>query len=263
MQKNNSCMRRCTNIAISYVPGIIAVILIISTSVAVLTSDRNRMIALTREDGIVEYSAVLFYLASAGLMLILFGKSASFRRAYLFGTRRNISFLVIGVLFLIFAGEEISWGQRILNYESPDFWLQANRQGETTLHNLNFWEALDTEGNQKYGIVRFFSSAALYSYFWLTLCLILPVLDKVWLKANQFLKEAGVPVINIFYGVLFTLNYVVFEMLERAPIEPRPVGEIKETNSALLFLAVSIYITVKYGQSTAIHAIHFGTPNQS
>ena len=36
-------------------------------------------------------------------------------------------------------GEEISWGQHILNWTTPEFWQGVNDQGETNLHNTSSW----------------------------------------------------------------------------------------------------------------------------
>ena len=38
---------------------------------------------------------------------------------------------------LVIAMEEISWGQKIFYWETPEFWRNINYQHETTLHNLN------------------------------------------------------------------------------------------------------------------------------
>jgi hypothetical protein len=55
---------------------------------------------------------------------------------------RHWSFLgVTGfVTFICFfgMGEEISWGQRIFNVETPEYFLTYNKQAETGLHNLVF-----------------------------------------------------------------------------------------------------------------------------
>ncbi len=45
--------------------------------------------------------------------------------------------LFMAVMFFIFAGEEISWGQRIIGLESNDFILEYNWQGEINFHNLH------------------------------------------------------------------------------------------------------------------------------
>ena len=46
------------------------------------------------------------------------------------------SILLVCVLFVM-AMEEISWGQRIFQWETTEFFLENNIQGETNLHNLN------------------------------------------------------------------------------------------------------------------------------
>ncbi len=44
---------------------------------------------------------------------------------------------VLGALaFLFAAGEEISWGQRLFGWTTPDFLMGLNKQGETNIHNI-------------------------------------------------------------------------------------------------------------------------------
>ncbi len=58
--------------------------------------------------------------------------------------RRGMSRLALvylfmtGLFFFVCAGEEISWGQRILGFETPEEVLAVNEQGEFNLHNLKF-----------------------------------------------------------------------------------------------------------------------------
>jgi hypothetical protein len=42
----------------------------------------------------------------------------------------------IGICFLIFAFEEISWGQSLLGFDSPEFFVMNNYQQEMNLHNF-------------------------------------------------------------------------------------------------------------------------------
>lgn len=44
----------------------------------------------------------------------------------------------LALLFFVCAGEEISWGQRLIGFGTPDFMDDANEQGEFNLHNLGF-----------------------------------------------------------------------------------------------------------------------------
>lgn len=37
------------------------------------------------------------------------------------------------------AAEEVSWGQQILNWDTPEFWAHVNDQNETNLHNTSSW----------------------------------------------------------------------------------------------------------------------------
>lgn len=37
------------------------------------------------------------------------------------------------------AGEEVSWGQHIWDWATPDYWSQVNDQDETNLHNTSSW----------------------------------------------------------------------------------------------------------------------------
>jgi hypothetical protein len=47
-----------------------------------------------------------------------------------------VGILAIILVFIFGAGEEISWGQRIFNVESSQYFLENNAQGETNLHNM-------------------------------------------------------------------------------------------------------------------------------
>ena len=45
-------------------------------------------------------------------------------------------FLGLALFYIVCAGEEISWGQRIFGWETPAGYAELNEQGETNLHNL-------------------------------------------------------------------------------------------------------------------------------
>lgn len=83
------------------------------------------------EDGFVEWMTVL------PLLLICL---VTARRIRLLAPGRSPWFLVAGIFligFCLFAiGEEISWGQRLLQTKSSDFFKAYNAQQETNLHNL-------------------------------------------------------------------------------------------------------------------------------
>jgi len=51
-------------------------------------------------------------------------------------TPRRLLLFAIGTIVLIGAMEEMSWGQRLVGFETPDALDQLNKQGEFNLHNL-------------------------------------------------------------------------------------------------------------------------------
>ena len=85
----------------------------------------------TVEDGFVENGSALFLFGSSMLLLVRFFKL--FKHKDLFW---KIGILAMCAVFFFGAGEEISWGQRIFNVESSEYFLEHNAQGETNLHNM-------------------------------------------------------------------------------------------------------------------------------
>jgi len=85
----------------------------------------------TVEDGFIENGSAIFLLGSSLLLLYRFFKL--FKHKDLFW---KIGILAMAIVFFFGAGEEISWGQRIFNVESSQYFIENNAQGETNLHNL-------------------------------------------------------------------------------------------------------------------------------
>ena len=82
------------------------------------------------EDGIIEYStAVLLLSVSIYFINKLLRKSKVI-------SSKNIGIILFSTIFFFGFGEEISWGQRIFNIETPLFFSENNLQSETNIHNL-------------------------------------------------------------------------------------------------------------------------------
>ena len=93
-----------------------------------ISADRNVFFTLTEEDHWVEnLTAVWFFLAS----LLFFTTAGTERDVF----RRTI-YILGGIALLFVAGEEISWGQRIVGFSTPDFLVDLNIQKEFNLHNM-------------------------------------------------------------------------------------------------------------------------------
>ena len=86
---------------------------------------------ISQEDGELENLTALGLLIGSVLLFVRFIK------VYKTKNKLWISLNVLMILGLFFGfGEEISWGQRIFEVESSEFFSQNNAQNETNLHNL-------------------------------------------------------------------------------------------------------------------------------
>lgn len=89
-----------------------------------------------KEDSWIEnLTAVWLFLGSIFLFATVRMEQRSFqRRLYILG----------GIALFYATGEEISWGHRIFNYPTPDFWADINTQNEINLHNIRILHKIHT-----------------------------------------------------------------------------------------------------------------------
>lgn len=86
------------------------------------------------EDGIVEWLTVFCFLAAGIVAAGLLRHRARMTKLaflYMFG---------LALLFMVCAGEEISWGQRLFGIQTPHGLLPINEQQEMNIHNIGFLE---------------------------------------------------------------------------------------------------------------------------
>lgn len=81
--------------------------------------------ALVQEDRVVEWWTVLLFLGAAALGGV---RAVRGRRAF---------DLLVALFCLVVAGEEVSWGQRLVGFTPPDLFLANNTQQEANLHNFH------------------------------------------------------------------------------------------------------------------------------
>ena len=89
---------------------------------------------LVSDDGFVQWMQFLLWGVAA---LFSYFVIQGYRRYYDSALVRN-GFLLLLLLSIFVAGEEISWGQRLLGIETPVFLEEVNVQGELTVHNLRY-----------------------------------------------------------------------------------------------------------------------------
>jgi hypothetical protein len=215
---------------------VIILILLICLNFIIDIQNSGKIKDLTKEDGIVEMFTAISYFLTACLLFYLFIISKSDNNKYFLRTKRNLFFLFFGLLCILFAGEEISWGQRIFNIENPDFFQKYNRQHELNLHNLSILHGSKSDFKMKTGIALLLSSNALLYEFYVFFFFLIPLLNRFSKKIRSVLEGIYFPVLPLWIGITFLLNYVICEIIERAGlIGYYEIGEIKEANFPVLF----------------------------
>jgi len=120
----------------------------------VLWFDRPTYLRLLREDGVAEWLTFAFLLAAAA------GAANIALRQHRGLAGRDWFFLGFAAVCLLGALEEISWGQRIFGFASPEFFLEHSSQSEINAHNVaQKWTGLKTK--HVTGVVFFLYGAVL------------------------------------------------------------------------------------------------------
>ncbi len=128
LKSSNSNIEKFCKIAIFLFPIFFITLIVISK---ILYGPFNESyFSLIHEDGIVEYATSIFYFISCIFCIIIGIKFIKSKNNFF-----ALLYLVFSVTFFGIAMEEISWGQRILNLETTEFFSE-NLQNETTFHNL-------------------------------------------------------------------------------------------------------------------------------
>lgn len=92
---------------------------------------------LNVEDGLVEYLTALMFFVSGLVGLALSRLLKQSKLEYIFNLKKIVivGLTIISLGLIIVSFEEISWGQRIFNFQTPSALEQTNLQGEINFHN--------------------------------------------------------------------------------------------------------------------------------
>ena len=169
------------------------------------------------EDGFTEWATVVAFL----IILII-----SVRRVWVLRDKRSKRFLIVTGLMALLAffvmGEEVSWGQRFIGVDSPEFFAKHNAQGETNLHNLVVYGV-------KINKLVFGKGVGILLLGYL---LILVPLSRYRAEVRNFLDGFAIPIATNYQVFVYLAVFIVLQIV----MESSKKGEMLEFSLSWLFL---------------------------
>lgn len=179
--------------------------------------NKSFVMFVSKEDGLIEQGTAFIFLICSFL-------SASIAMKCSIRSRKIIHALFAIGFFLCF-GEEISWGQRIFGFETPERLSELNVQNEFNLHNLGgyLFDHLFMIGVFTYGFL--FPALTWMHQFWVKL------MDKLGLPIASPGLALG------FFLTSMLHDWTVYRVL---PVTGVPIAELRELLSSVCFLLLMI-----------------------
>jgi hypothetical protein len=225
-QRGSMRIRELTKLSSTPVPkplmaGLTFVLAILIDGLLLLHQDQGAFLVWIREDGFVEWLTF-----GEVLMASIF----SFVMAHAFslsepGSAAKKVWIFIGFLFLFGAMEEISWGQRLLGIESPEWFLKHNAQGETNIHNLVI-------GGVKINKLVFGKILTILVGVYL---IVVPLLYRFNGRFKDFINRWGIPIPQNYQLLLFITVILLIQPHLRLA---KKAGELRELSSCFFFLLI-------------------------
>jgi hypothetical protein len=157
-------------------------------------------------------------------------------------------YVILAFGFFVIAGEEISWGQRIFQVQSPEFFLQYNEQQELNIHNFLSQRPL----HGAYILVSF-----LVAFGWYVVPKLLPrfparvrslVEDKLWMLLPDWRLMLYALPCMLFYIFIDYVNPIVWRILgpqwDAFSGSPDNFFLPKDQETLELFLAIGFFLFV-------------------
>lgn len=197
--------------------------------------DAGTVAAIGEEDGLFENLTAAAFIAASLCFLGAFSRS------------RNWFLLLFSFVFFVGFGEEISWGQRIFGFKTPEPVAALNVQEEFNLHNIELLNARRFDGTEKTGLEKLLTVNFLYKLFWLSYGVLLPVVAYSVRPMGVVVRKLRIPLPPLAIGLLFAVNWLTYRLV----LSLLPAGETNqfydtaneamEWISALVFLMISIW----------------------
>lgn len=192
-----------------------------------------------KEDSFFEWLTALFYF-TAGVLLIL-----------TFKQNKNVYLVLLACVLLFGAGEEMSWGQRIFGFATPEEINKINVQHEFNIHNMVIFDGKKMEGGPKQGLERFLEMDMLFKLFTIFWGFVLPLCVYHLSYVVKLTRKFKIPVPPVTVGVFFLISWFCLKYSLAAVPKEEDMShywrvymagpEIAESISGFILAIVSLY----------------------
>jgi hypothetical protein len=206
------------------------------------------MLWLGNEDGLVESLGAVCFLVTSVVYLVFYLRYADGIALPFWRTKKSPIVLALSVLFLVFAGEEINWGQRFFHLKTPELLAKVNVQKAINIHNLKFLDGRDAQGHDR-RVPLWITSRRLFMLFGGVYLFLVPLLAR-WKRFSGWASKLNLPIAPLYTGIYFILTYMIsrisfLHLRKTYPAElrlPNMANESQETFAAILFLIAALTI---------------------
>ncbi len=179
------------------------------------------------EDHFSETLSALFLLLAGSILIInsfyRIKKGSRFRQESLF--------ILFGLMLIVAFGEEISWGQRMFDIATPEFFMKYNVQQELDIHNLKIFHT------------KFFNPNTIIDVFVYIIGIMIPVLCLRSKRFRMALDKINFPIIPFSFLPIFAIGLVFgLAMAHLTDHQLYAPNEIKEFIYSIGFLLYSIAV---------------------
>jgi len=180
----------------------------------------------TVEDGVLEW-----------LTVMMFGQTATvcWMRAWRLRGVKPAHFILVlcvtGFVFIFGLGEELSWGQRLFDWESSSFFVENNAQGESNLHNLII-------GDEKVNKWVFGKGIAIF--FITYLAVLVPLYSKTN-KVKAVVDRLAIPIPKPYQAWALLGILIGVELIIKTFSETLRRGEMTEFAASVVVMLIVLF----------------------
>jgi hypothetical protein len=173
-------------------------------------------VRLITEDSFAEWGTVVAWLGVATMVAALLVREPDLR---------GPGMVMLAIVAVFLAGEEMSWGQRLLGIAPPRFFQSHNRQGELNFHNLVRASQL--------GLINV--AIASWSF-------VASPLALVWAPMRRLFAAFAVPIVPLYLAPCFLVALLFITLTGTPDHLTRNVTELGECYLAVAALLLVLHI---------------------